>query len=213
MAISTISKWFGRGESDHKVCNDEIQYLSQANVSLQKELRRAENVALEQSNRAERLQAEVDAIKKGTKQLRKAVTDITAQHATSMQQQRYDFMLKIAELQTRVIALTAARDTAQANFEWARLMFNKGEEERAILTSRVLERQVQAFTIDREPVTQTPPAEPGPARPTDRPIPPTGDVVEQAIGGLANRFGVLFEDVGDEEAKRMGLDDATDIAP
>ncbi len=227
MAFSILSKWFSGGnagggkvagliEVNEKAWQEAWQRIER----LERENAKLEKIAIDTSTTGERMRAELDAAKKGAKQLRKVIADMTAQHAATMQHQRHDFMLTIVELQTRVTGLTAQRDTATANFEWARLMFNKGEHERAILTSRIIERPVQAFTIDREPGTPpqtTAPAD-GSAGPTapksglDRSL-PVGEVTEQVIGGLANRFGVIFEDVGDDEAKRLGVDHTPDDTP
>jgi chromosome segregation ATPase len=176
---------------------------------LNREIGDFEKLALDKSTEAERLRAELEAAKKGAKQLRKMINELTAQHATAMHQQRHDLTLEIIKLGERVTAATAARDTATANFEWARLMFNKGEAERAILTSRIIERPVQPFSIEREaspppPTDGTAGAAGEPAAGVDRPKPTAA--IETAIGGLANRFGVIFEDVGDDEAKRQGLE-------
>lgn len=186
-----------------------IDELEKQVTRLHRELGDMERTALNASTEAERKRAELDAAKKGAKQLRKVISDITAQHATATHQARHDFMLQIIALEAKVTGLTASRDTAQANFEWARLMFNKGEAERAILTARIIERPVQPFSIDRE-AAPPPPAD-GTAgaagmKPegVDRPQPTAA--LETAIGGIASRFGVNFEDVGDDEAQRQGID-------
>lgn len=211
-----LSRWFrggnaggGKAAEQHKVCNDQIEMLTQANFSLQKARELADQQAVQAHTQLERERAELEATKKGAKQLRKMINELTAQHATAMHQQRHDLTLEIIKLGERLAGTTAARDTAQANFEWARLMFNKGEAERAILTSRIIERQVQPFSIDRE--AAPPPPTDGsagaagePAVGVDRPKPTAA--IDTAIGGLASRFGVIFEDVGDDEAKRQGLE-------
>ncbi len=184
-------------EDEHKACNERLE-------SFQRAIELADKQLAEASEKFERQRAELEASKKGAKQLRKMIIELTAQHATAMHQQRHDLTLEIIRLGERVTAATAAKDTATANFEWARLMFNKGEAERAILTSRIIERQVQPFAIEREPTDGSagPPTEP--AAGVERPKPTAA--LDTAIGGLANRFGVIFEDVGDEEAKRQGLE-------
>ena len=211
MAFSILSKWFGGGDrpAEHKVCNDQIEMLTQANFSLQKARELADQQVVSVHTQLERERAELEAAKKGAKQLRKMINEMTAQHATAMHQQRHDLMLEIIKLGERIAGAMAARDIAQANFEWARLMFNKGEAERAILTSRIIERPVQPFSIERE--ASPPPPTDGTAGAAGEPVvgvdrPKNTAAIDTAIGGLANRFGVIFEDVGDEEATRQGLE-------
>lgn len=205
MAFFTRSKVFGDNDENER----EIIRLRTEVETLRRDVRIAQQQMFEAHEKVERQRGELDEARAGAKKLRKVIKEMTAQHDHALMQQRHDFTLQVNELAVKVTGLTAQRDTAQANFEWARLMFNKGEAERAILTSRILERPVQPFTIEREaapppPTDGTAGAAGKPAEGVDRPKPTAA--MDTAIGGLANRFGVIFEDVGDDEARAQGID-------
>jgi hypothetical protein len=71
-------------------------------------------------------------------------------------------------------------DIAQNNFEWARVSLNRVEQERSLLLSNLLKFPVPAVAIERQ----------------------TPFEIERALTSMDDS---IFEDIGDEEAKRKGL--------
>jgi hypothetical protein len=83
----------------------------------------------------------------------------------------------------RIAAANKAAEIAQNNFEWARLSLNRVEQERAMLLSHLLKFPVAAVEIARQ-------------TPFDGAS--TGN-------GIPNLPGISFDDMGDEEAGKLGL--------
>ena len=79
----------------------------------------------------------------------------------------------------------AALAVAQTNFEWARLRMNQLEGERSQLFAHVLKIPLAPMVVDREPA------------------PSLGSGLPIGLGA-----DVSFEDMGDDMAKSMGLQDA-----
>ena len=88
-------------------------------------------------------------------------------------------------LRTKVELLHTQLIIAQNNFEWARLRLNHVEDERAALLHRVVGMTVPAPRIERS----------GRESMAD---------MRQDINSLIGQ--ISFDDVGDEEAKKLGVD-------
>lgn len=91
-------------------------------------------------------------------------------------------------LRTKVELLGTQLAIAQNNFEWARVRMNHVEDERAALLHRVIGQTVPAPRIERS----------GRESMVDTRV--------DLNGFLGN---ISFEDVGDEEAKKLGVDHET----
>lgn len=113
--------------------------------------------------------------------------------------------VQVARLETLLRAETARADTATANFEWNRLMFNKSEQERAVLMQHVLRVPIMPFELAREPVAADDRTRPATSSAESGVAGPPGEATKTAIGGLAAAMGIDFEDVGDDFARALGV--------
>jgi hypothetical protein len=88
-------------------------------------------------------------------------------------------------LRTKVELLTTQLAIAQNNFEWARVRLNHVEDERAALLHRVVGMQIPAPKIERS----------GRESMAD---------VRTDLNSIIGQ--ISFDDVGDDEAKKLGVD-------
>lgn len=95
----------------------------------------------------------------------------------------HDAHVELARVQTQLAERTAQLAVAQTNFEWARLRMNQLEHERSQLFAHVLKIPLAPMVVDREPA------------------PPAG--IPFGLGA-----DMSFEDIGDDAARALGLDEA-----
>jgi hypothetical protein len=88
--------------------------------------------------------------------------------------------LALARERERSIAADKRADLAQNNFEWARVRLNQVEQERATLIATLLKTPIAALELERQH------------------IPEQGS-------GLPHLSDALFDDVGDDVARTLGL--------
>ena len=148
------------------------------------------------------LQTENETLRRTNKTFRTTLREVTTQHGNERLVEHGEHRAQVARLEAELRGVTARADVAQANFEWNRLMFNKSEAERAMLTQHIVKMPVHAFELDRREGGETRPA----VTPSDSNVAvPMGDATQTAIGGLARAIGLDFEDVGDEMARQLGI--------
>lgn len=123
---------------------------------------------------------------------------------------------KLARANATILELSKQIATEKSRFEWLSAHVNQLQTERAILLDRVLGVQVPVMTLERAP-------EPPAAAPTRDVIDPQklrsmtafapapggspGQVFRPAADDVKRRIDdqTLFEDVGDDEARRIGV--------
>lgn len=103
--------------------------------------------------------------------------------------------IEIAKLHARIEEIQKRADIAQNNAEWMRVMLNRAEEQNAALFQRVLAVSAPRVEIDRP--SHAPLTQPSPV-----------GVSDTVVGQIASGIGIDFEDVGDDAARKMGIDHA-----
>jgi hypothetical protein len=88
-------------------------------------------------------------------------------------------------LRTKVELLTTQLAVSQNNFEWARVRLNHVEDERSALLHRVVGMNIPAPKIERSGRES---------------LADTRESLSQILGPIS------FEDVGDDQAKKLGVD-------
>lgn len=126
---------------------------------------------------AEHLQARLE----DTKAIRLTLAELRAQSAKERE---------------RELKLTEQLAQLRSSFEWLTTHVNRLERERAELFARVLNLQLPAMSLEREPQPSI-----SPNQVVGR---PAEDSYENSIPAL-QAAGGLFEDVGDEAASRLGV--------
>lgn len=124
-----------------------------------------------------------------------------------------------AALNARVVELERQLATERSRFDWLSMHVNELKTERALLLERVLGLTVPVMTVEREESAPAPvptrevidPAKlreqvayaPAPQGSPGRVFRPTEDTSAQIREAI--EAGTLFEDVGDDRARRIGV--------
>lgn len=148
----------------------------------------------------ERMRATITAQETQLAYLREQVddaNDLRVGESTALTEVIKGQEIEIAKLHARIEEIQKRADIAQNNAEWMRVMLNRAEEQNAALFQRVLSVSTPRVEIDRPnhaPLTQPSPV----------------GVSETLVGQIASGIGIDFEDVGDDTARKMGLDHPDD---
>jgi hypothetical protein len=152
-----------------------------------------------------KMQAERDTLRGQLKHWRTAYKTLVAEHSLERLKATSEHRAQVARLEAQLRAETTRADTATANFEWMRLMFNKADQEVSTLMQHTLNVQRMPFELAREPLAADDKPRPAVSSAESGVAVPVGDATQTAIGGLATSLGLDFEDVGDELAHALGV--------
>jgi hypothetical protein len=103
------------------------------------------------------------------------------EHVLKLERREQELRIDVEKLRTEILEVRTRAAIAQNNFEWARVRLNQVEQERATLIATMLKAPIGALEIDR------------------RLTPDQGS-------GMPKLPDALFEDIGDDAARVLGID-------